>query len=59
MGMWYGVELITHKGDNDYGKSIDADCPILLISKDENYTNNIDRNYEYSYGSDYQYNSRK
>lgn len=58
MGIWYGVEIITHKGDSDYGKSTDADCPIIHISKEENDTN-AERYYGHAYGSDYGYNARE
>ncbi|KAF5270473.1 hypothetical protein FQA39_LY08351 [Lamprigera yunnana] len=61
MGMWYGIEMISHKQNEErYGLRQATSCPIIHISEDNSPTNPPfyvgQNNYPYNVNYDYEYN---
>lgn len=55
MGLWYGIEIISHKPETNYQDDPDAICPVIHISKDVYNDTFNERYYEQTYGADYGY----
>lgn len=57
MGMWYGVEKISHKALTDMEQDDDDECPVIFLSEinpeEANSKLHSEYNYSQQYGSGY------
>lgn len=63
MGMWYGIEIISHRRDVPDNDNYTADCPVIYFFEDNAMTTlsplHANYNYGYNYGSGYDLNQQQ